>query len=122
MLTKFFKRGGTDDDRRTLGGSAVKHYLLGSDDQPREKARLLLGDPDEVTEIINGLPFAKVYSSGCLSFHEKDLLTDAQKFEIIEDFEAMMFVGLQPISIRRTGWSIPIKVGSSLTLSFPMLS
>ena len=96
MLTKFFKRGGTDDDRRTLGGSAVKHYLLGSDDQPREKARLLLGDPDEVTEIINGLPFAKVYSSGCLSFHEKDLLTDAQKFEIIEDFEAMMFVGLQP--------------------------
>ena len=52
MLTKFFKRGGTDDDRRTLGGSAVKHYLLGSDDQPREKARLLLGDPDEVTEII----------------------------------------------------------------------
>ena len=96
MLTKFFKRGGTDDDRRTLGGSAVKHYLLGSDDQPREKARLLLGDPDEVTEMINGLPFAKVYSSGCLSFHEKDVLTDAQKFEIIEDFEAMMFVGLQP--------------------------
>lgn len=122
MLTKFFKRGGTDDDRRTLGGSAVKHYLLGSDDQPREKARLLLGDPDEVTEIINGLPFAKVYSSGCLSFHEKDLLTDAQKFEIIEDFEAMMFVAYNPISIRRTGWSIPIKVGSSLTLSFPMLS
>lgn len=89
MLTKFFKRGGTDDDRRTLGGSAVKHYLLGSDDQPREKARLLLGDPDEVTEIINGLPFAKVYSSGCLSFHEKDLLTDAQKFEIIEDFKTV---------------------------------
>mgnify|MGYP002653123244 CR=1 FL=1 len=96
MLLKFFKRGGTDDDRRTLGGSAVKNYLLGTNDQPREKARLLLGDADEVTEIINGLPFAKVYSSGCLSFHEKDLLTDAQKFEIIEDFEAMMFVGLQP--------------------------
>ena len=96
MLLKFFKRGGTDDDRRTLGGSAVKNYLLGTNDQPREKARVLLGDPDEVTEIINGLPFAKVYSSGCLSFHEKDLLTDAQKFEIIEDFEAMMFVGLQP--------------------------
>ena len=96
MILKFFKRGGTDDDRRTLGGSAVKHYLLGTHTQPRDKARLLLGDADEVTEIINGLSFAKVYTSGCLSFHEADVLTEAQKFEIIEDFEAMMFVGLQP--------------------------
>ena len=96
MLLKFFKRGGTDDDRRTLGGSAVKNYLLGTNDQPRKKARVLLGDPDEVTEIINGLPFAKVYTSGCLSFHEADVLTEAQKFEIIEDFEAMIFVGLEP--------------------------
>ena len=96
MLLKFFKRGGTDDDRRTLGGSAVKNYLLGTNDQPRKKARLLLGDADEVTEIINGLSFAKVYTSGCLSFHEADVLTEAQKFEIIEDFEAMMFVGLEP--------------------------
>ncbi|PKZ67949.1 hypothetical protein CYJ96_11100 [Moraxella osloensis] len=96
MLLKFFKRGGTDDDRRTLGGSAVKNYLLGTNDQPREKARVLLGDPDEVTEIINGLPFAKVYTSGCLSFHEDDKLTEAQKFDIMADFEAMMFVGLEP--------------------------
>ncbi|AME02484.1 relaxase/mobilization nuclease domain-containing protein [Moraxella osloensis] len=96
MLLKFFKRGGTDDDRRTLGGSAVKHYLLGTHTQPRDKARLLLGDADEVTEIINGLPFAKVYTSGCLSFHEDDKLTEAQKFDIMADFEAMMFVGLEP--------------------------
>ena len=96
MLLKFFKRGGTDDDRRTLGGSAVKNYLLGTNDQPRDKARVLLGDPDEVTEIINGLPFAKVYTSGCLSFHEDDKLTEAQKFDIMADFEAMMFVGLEP--------------------------
>ena len=96
MLLKFFKRGGTDDDRRTLGGSAVKNYLLGTNDQPRKKARVLLGDPDEVTEIINGLPFAKVYTSGCLSFHEDDKLAEAQKFDIMADFEAMMFVGLQP--------------------------
>ena len=96
MLLKFFKRGGTDDDRRTLGGSAVKNYLLGTNDQPREQARVLLGDPDEVTEIINGLPFAKVYTSGCLSFHEDDKLTEAQKFDIMADFEAMMFVGLEP--------------------------
>lgn len=96
MLLKFFKRGGTDDDRRTLGGSAVKNYLLGTNDRPRKKARVLLGDPDEVTEIINGLSFAKVYTSGCLSFHEDDKLTEAQKFDIMADFEAMMFVGLEP--------------------------
>ena len=96
MLLKFFKRGGTDDDRRTLGGSGVKNYLLGTNDQPRKKARVLLGDADEVTEIINGLPFAKVYTSGCLSFHEDDKLAEAQKFDIMADFEAMMFVGLEP--------------------------
>lgn len=96
MLLKFFKRGGTDDDRRTLGGSAVKNYLLGTDDKPRKNARLLLGDPDEDTEIINGLTFAKVYTSGCLSFHEDEQITEAQKYAIIEDFEKMMFVGLEP--------------------------
>ena len=55
-----------------------------------------MGDADEVTEIINGLSFAKVYTSGCLSFHEDDKLTEAQKFDIMADFEAMMFVGLEP--------------------------
>ena len=96
MLLKFFKRGGTDDDRRTLGGSAVKTYLLGTEEKPRENARLLLGSPDEDTEIINGLKFAKVYTSGCLSFHEDERITEQQKYDIIEDFEKMMFVGLEP--------------------------
>lgn len=96
MLLKFFKRGGTDDTRRTLGGSAVKTYLLGTDDKPRENARLLLGNPDDDTEIINGLTFAKVYTSGCLSFHEDEQITEDQKYDIIEDFEKMMFVGLEP--------------------------
>ena len=96
MLLKFFKRGGTDDDRRTLGGSAVKTYLLGTEEKPRENARLLLGSPDEDTEIINGLKFAKVYTSGCLSFHEDEQITEQQKYDIIEDFEKMLFVGLEP--------------------------
>ncbi len=96
MILKFFKRGGTDDTRRSQGGQAVKDYLLGTDDEPRAGAKLLLGNPHDVTEIINGLTFAKVYTSGCLSFDESDVVTEQQKFDIMADFENMLFAGLEP--------------------------
>lgn len=95
MILKFFKRGGTDDTRRSQGGQAVKDYLLGTENDPRAGARLLLGNPEDVTEIINGLTFAKVYTSGCLSFDESDVITEEQKYDIMADFEQMMFVGLE---------------------------
>ena len=95
MILKFFKRGGTDDTRRSQGGQAVKDYLLGTENEPRAGAKLLQGNPEDVTEIINGLTFAKVYTSGCLSFDESDVVTEKQKYDIMADFENMMFAGLE---------------------------
>ena len=72
MIVKFFKRGSVKDIHYSTGGESAKRYLLGKDYADgvasREHARLLAGDPDEVTEIINGLEFSKIYTSGCLAF------------------------------------------------------
>ena len=92
MIVKFFKRGGTKDNKISTGGESVKNYLLGKDND-REKASLLAGDPNETTEIINGLGFNKIYTSGCLSFdgEESQRITDQQKYEIMQNFERTLF-------------------------------
>lgn len=92
MIVKFFKRGGTKDNKISTGGEGVKNYLLGKDND-REKASLLAGDPNETTEIINGLGFNKIYTSGCLSFdgEESQRITDQQKYEIMQNFERTLF-------------------------------
>ena len=92
MIVKFFKRGGIKDNKISTGGEGVKNYLLGKD-HDREKAILLQGNPEETTEIINGLGFNKIYTSGCLSFdgEESQLITDQQKYEIMQNFERALF-------------------------------
>lgn len=78
--------------RKSSGGNLAQEYLLG-DDEPRENARLLKGDPDATTEVINGLNFAKIYTSGTLAFayKEGDKLSEKDKFDIIEKFENSLF-------------------------------
>ena len=88
MLVTINDNGG----RKSSGGNLAQEYLLG-DDEPRENARLLKGDPDATTEVINGLNFAKIYTSGTLAFayNEGDKLSDQDKFDIIEKFENSLF-------------------------------
>lgn len=83
------KNGGA----KSSGGNSAQEYLLGKDDEPRENARLLKGDPDATTEVINGLNFAKIYTSGTLAFayNEGDKLSEQDKFDIIEKFENSLF-------------------------------
>lgn len=83
------KNGGV----KSSGGNSAQEYLLGKDDEPRENARLLKGDPDATTEVINGLNFAKIYTSGTLAFaySEGDKLSEQDKFDIIEKFESSLF-------------------------------
>lgn len=78
---------------KSSGGNRAQEYLLGNDDEPRENARLLKGDPDATTEVINGLNFAKIYTSGTLAFayNEGDKLSEQDKFDIIEKFENSLF-------------------------------
>ena len=100
MIVKFFKRGSVKDIHYSTGGESAKRYLLGKDYADgvasRTHARLLAGDPDEVTEIINGLEFSKIYTSGCLAFDgvESQYVTKAMKRELMSDFEQCLFTGL----------------------------
>ena len=91
------RRGDSKDSRRSSGGKAVKDYLLGKNND-RANARLLQGDPDLTTEIINGLDFKKLYTSGTLAFvhGEGDKLSEADKQDIIDSFEQTLFPNLEP--------------------------
>lgn len=91
------RRGDSKDSRRSSGGNAVKDYLLGKNND-RENARLLNGDPDLTTEIINGLDFKKLYTSGTLAFvhGEGDKLSEEDKQDIIDSFEQTLFPNLEP--------------------------
>lgn len=88
MLVTINDNGG----RKSSGGNSAQVYLLG-DDAPRENARLLKGDPEVTTEVINGLNFAKIYTSGTLAFayNEGEKLSEKDKFDIIEKFENALF-------------------------------
>lgn len=88
MLVTINDNGG----RKSSGGNSAQVYLLG-DDEPRDNARLLKGDPEVTTEVINGLNFAKIYTSGTLAFayNEGEKLSEKDKFDIIEKFENSLF-------------------------------
>lgn len=100
MLVKFFKRGGVADNHYSLGGRAVQRYLLGKDYADgiasRENAKLLSGNPEWVTELINGLTFSKIYTAGCLAFEgeESKTVTEAMKQQLMDEFEHCLFTGL----------------------------
>lgn len=102
MLVKFFKRGSTKDNNFSTGGNGAKDYLLGKDYAggipSRDKAVLLQGDPDAVTELINGLEFSKIYTSGCLAFDgiESQKITESDKLKLMNEFEQCLFNGLDP--------------------------
>lgn len=97
MIIIMNRRGDTKDSRRGSGGRAVRDYLLGKNND-RKYARLLKGDPALTTEIINGLEFKKLYTSGTLAFDygEGDKLNEQDKQDIIESFERTLFPNLEP--------------------------
>lgn len=96
MLVKILPHG----SGKSRGGTSAKEYLLGKDNK-RLNARLLKGDPDTTSELINGLKFAKTYTSGGLHFayDEAKNLTEQDKFDIIESFEKAMFPNLEPSQV-----------------------
>ena len=92
MIVKFFKRGGVTDNKFSTGGESAKNYLL-NERVEQGTAQLLKGDPEETTEIINGLGFNKIYTSGCLSFdsEESKKIDDELKQKLMNDFERSLF-------------------------------
>ena len=73
-------------------------YLLGKD-RDRDYAKVLQGDASEVSGLIDTSPFAKKYTSGCLSFYEHDL-TEPDKQKIMQDFEQALFPGMDQSQYR----------------------
>ena len=95
MLNKIFKHG-------SGGASGVMNYMLKDPDNPkldREGATVLRGDVEIQAQLIDSLvgKFKQQYVSGCWSFEEApDQVTDAQKNEIMDGTERLMFAGLDP--------------------------
>lgn len=85
MLVKFNSRGAG-------GGAGPIDYLLGKN-RDREKALLLRGNVEQTKQLIDSLSFARNYTSGTLSFSEEDI-PEHRKQEIMDDFERMIFAGL----------------------------
>ena len=85
MIVKFHPRG-------RGGGAGPVDYLLGKDRQ-RDGASVLQGKPEEVRELIDASPHAKKYTSGVLSFAEKDL-PPGQRETLMASFERVLMPGL----------------------------
>lgn len=85
MIVKFHPRG-------RGGGSGPVDYLLGKD-RARAGATVLQGKPEEVRELIDASPYAKKYTSGVLSFAEKDLPA-GQREKLMASFERVLMPGL----------------------------
>ena len=73
-------------------------YLLGKD-RDRDYAKVLQGDVSEVSGLIDTSPYAKKYTSGCLSFYDHDL-SDQDKQKIMQDFEQALFPGMDQSQYR----------------------
>lgn len=73
-------------------------YLLGKD-RAREHAKIISGHEQEIAELIDSSPFAKKYTSGCLSFYEDDLSEEAKK-QIMANFEQCLFPGMNETQYR----------------------
>lgn len=85
-MVKFHARGSGK-------GSGPVDYLLGKD-RDREDSRLDRGSAEETVLLIDGLKFAKKYTSGVLSFEEDDL-PEEQKRLIMDSFQETLFPGME---------------------------
>jgi len=85
MINKFFNHG-------TGGSSGVLNYLLGKD-REREQAQVIRGDEEITSQLIDSSLFKRKYTSGCLSFEEKNI-PDHQKQALMNEFESLILAGI----------------------------
>jgi len=86
MITKFFSNSGKG------GSSGVLDYMLGKD-RNREAARIIKGNENITAALIDSINYARNYTSGCLSFSEKDI-SENIKEELMSSFEDTLLAGL----------------------------
>ncbi len=94
MIVKFSKHGKGK-------ASGVLDYLLKEKGSKgtlvtRSHAKVLYGDPVLTEHLINTTPYKSKYKSGYLSFSERaDEISEADKKRIMQEFEAIIFCGLE---------------------------
>lgn len=86
MIVKFFKKppGG--------GGAGSVKYLL-NDRVENETARVLQGDPQLTTSIINSINRNDKATIGCMSFEEQNI-DESLKYKLMNDLEKTLFPGM----------------------------
>lgn len=99
MLIKFFPRG-------TGRGSGPVDYCLAevvreTGEVRRPPPELLAGDPALLVQTIDSLSFKQRYTSGVISFAKEDAPSEAQQRELMAEFEAAAFAGLDPERFQR---------------------
>lgn len=80
MIVKFFKHGATKSGKKTA--KSVKGYLLNKERLQAQTANIIRGDEQATSRLIdlcNQAKFSSTYTAGCLSFDEKESLTNEQK-------------------------------------------
>ena len=85
MIIKIHSRG-------VGSGSSPVYYLLGKD-RDRADARLDRCDPEQMIQLIDSSNYAQKYTSGVLSFAERDL-DERQKQQIMDSFERTLLPSL----------------------------
>jgi len=91
MLIKFINRG-------TGSGKSAKEYLLQQKDhkgEVRAGVKVLRGNPQAVTDVIDSLDFKHKYRSAVIAWHKDDNPTDKEIAQVLEDFERVSFAGLE---------------------------
>ena len=101
MIVDFFRHG-------SGLSKGCLDYLMG-EDREREYAELLSGDIQLTAQLIDSSPFAKKYTSGCLSFYEHDL-SNPDKQKIMQDFERCLFRDSIKTSTKFYGYSTKTKL------------
>ena len=84
---------------RHSAGPAAKAsaYVLAETDAMgvrRAGVDILRGDPEEVAEIADGLPFRHRYVSGVIAWAPDDGPTDAEISQVLDRFEELAFAGM----------------------------
>ncbi|PKQ71897.1 mobilization protein [Aeromonas sobria] len=92
MHVKFLAHG-------TGSGARASAYLLGAHDHTgaeRAGVMVLRGDPALFAAVADSLPFQLRYSSAVISWAAEEAPTAAEIDEVLADFEALAFAGLEP--------------------------
>jgi len=92
MHIKFLAHG-------TGSGARASAYLLGVHDHTgavRAGVTVLRGDPALFAAVADSLPFQQRYSSSVISWAAEEAPTAAEIDEVLADFEALAFAGLEP--------------------------